>query len=131
MSLNLTKVVIAYGVIGVVMYGGGAVGQEQLGILSVVIDITGDGVVSSGGAVGALQNVLDRIESVAGESGGVGLLAALLAIAGILADLIKWATWPIQVAAYVGMPGEWAALFGGVPVLMFFMTFLKLIRSSI
>jgi hypothetical protein len=128
--MRLSNIVVWYGVVGVVMWGGGVIDLSGAGILNLVIDVNASGQPVPAGVNDMLANVVDRLESNA-SSNVLGFGAALLAVAKLFTALATVASWPLVAAIQVGMPAQWAALFGGVPTLAFFMGFLKIIRSSV
>lgn len=123
--MRFTNVVLAYFVMGIVMWGGGAIVWADTGVAGLLIDDPGSGSVSQDTA-GELQQLGGPIQEAAATVGGTGLLAAW----NVLVKLIGFFFWPVVTLQGVAAPPRVWVLFGGIPTAAFYVTLVRLIRSS-
>lgn len=125
--MRFGHILVAYFLIGAVMWGGGVIGFEQIGVGGLFLDQgpTGDGLVVN-------ETQVDEFESVGGVAAtasqlfGGGLLAALQFILGILAFMF----WPVVTLMRVGAPPQVTAVAGGALLMAFVAGFLRVLRQS-
>jgi hypothetical protein len=125
MALRFSNIVVAYAVIGMVMWGGGAIAWENSGLGGVIIDAPDDGSVSTDTA-DELQSLGGPIQEAAATVGGTGLLA----VWNILIKLLGFLFWPVVTMQGAGAPPRVWVLFGGTLTIAFYAAALRLIRSS-
>ena len=125
--MRFSHIVMAYVVIGGVMWGGGVIGWDQAGIGELFIeDVSGgEGTVNEETA-SQLEQLAGPIQQAAAAVGGAGLLA----IVGILLKLFSFLNWPIWVLMAVDAPIEMVVLLGMPLTAAFYASILRLVRGS-
>lgn len=117
--VRFEDIVIAYFVIGAVMWGGGAISWGDTGVVGVFIDDPGgpDSQVQPNQQTSEqLQRSGGPVQEAMQQIGGSGLLAAWNVVAGV----IGFFAWPIGALVTVNAPPRIVVLFGGVPTVGFF-----------
>lgn len=120
------NIILVYVVIGIVMYGGGAIAFGDIGPTKVFVEQDEDGDLSANEETRTLLGQVDgAIESALTTVGGAGLVA----VYNLLTGLIGFVLWPITVLRGGGAPWDITLLFGTPPVAAFFGAFIALIRG--
>jgi hypothetical protein len=125
--MRFTKVVLAYFVIGAVMWGGGAITWGEAGVGEVLIDDP------TAGAEGVDESQTDQLEGLPSVIGGLastvsggGLQAAL----GLLSSLFGVLAWPVAVLHSNGAPPSVTMLLGGSMTTAFYVSIIRALRGS-
>lgn len=124
--VNFGRVIMAYFVIGMVMFGGGAVGFQGTGVGKFFVDTNSagqvtpaDGPSSNANGIGAqLGNLVDSF------------IGGILVVWNLAVGLIGFLNWPIIVLTKVNAPPIAVMLLGGTFTVAFYVSIIKLIRSS-
>jgi hypothetical protein len=126
--MRFSQILVAYFVIGAVMWGGGVISWDQSGVATVFIDSPNSeaGPEVNEETSGLLESLGGPILEATQSIGGGGLAATWNA----LAKFVGYLFWPITTMLSVGAPPRWTIVLGGTPTVAFFGTFLRLIRSS-
>lgn len=127
--MRFGHVVMAYFVIGTLMWGAGLITWDDSGVGSIIIDDpygNSEDQVTNEETGGALEQAGGAIREAAAAVGGAGLLAVWDFLAGLTGFLF----WPVTVLISVNAPAEFIGLFGGVPTLGFYLGLLRMIRGS-
>jgi len=113
--MRLQNIILAYFLIGAVMWAGGAIAYEDVGIGQEFVNQSDSGVVPDeqraedvDDSSGAIQSVTESL--VGGLAAGLGLLST------ITGDLF----WPPTVMTVLGAPTPVAVLLGGAPTVAFY-----------
>ena len=123
--MQFRKIVLAYFVIGAVMYGGGGINWDNAGLAKWFITNDDDGVGVQDQTTTKLQGVGGAIQSLVDAFGGPAILVWNLAV-GLLAYL----HWPVTVLATNNAPPRLTLLLGGGLVVGFYMSVVGLVKSS-
>lgn len=124
--VRLGEVIIAYFLIGSLMWAGGLIAWGDAGVGSVFMNPTGD-------TVAANQSTGEQVEQAGGPiqqavdtvSGG-----GLLAVWNLVTSILTFFFWPIAVLQTVHAPAELVVLAGGVFVVAFFVGLMRLVRAG-
>lgn len=126
--MRASEVILIYFVMGAVMFGGGAVNFEQVGVASFFFTQSGGGGSVFAPAGNALANLND--------AGGMLESVATLAIGGILlvwnliVAIIGFLHWPIWTLRGVNAPPEAVLLLGGSLTAAFYLSVIQLLNRS-
>lgn len=123
--MRFGNIVVAYFVIGAVMWGGGAIAWDQAGVGELFIENPAESEVNEETSED-LTRLGGPINDVAGSLGASGLVA----VWNVLVKLIGYLFWPITVLLSVDAPAEVVVLGGGTPVVAFFTSVLRMVRGS-
>lgn len=123
--MNLGELVLAYFVIGAVMFGGGAIDFDEAGITKLMIS-------NEGGEVGIADSFIAQWKSITTsptifESIG----GAMIMIWDLLVLFLGGAFWPVLVMASNDSPTTVTVLLGGSFAMAFVVAGLRFIRSSL
>jgi len=119
-----TNVVMAYFVIGAVMWGGGVLAWQQTGVAQAVIENPETGDVNEELSQTAQRqgNIVDQISALA-----AGPIQLVFNLAGAL---LAYLFWPITALLVTGAPMRITVLLGGAPTLAFYLGLIRLVRTS-
>lgn len=112
-------VILAYFIIGVIMWGGGAIDYGETGLVGQFISSTGGGgdpVEVNEEAAQQLEQSGGPIQEAAQQIGG----SALLAVWNLIAGTIGYLFWPVGVLVGSNAPPQASILFGGSLTVAFF-----------
>jgi len=123
--MQWTNIVFAYFVIGAVMWGGGAIAWGDSGVAGLIIEDPQTGDLSTETADN-LEGLGGPIREAAATLGGTGLLA----VWNIVIKFLSFFFWPIVTLQGAGAPPRIWVMFGGTPTAAFWVTLIRLIRSS-
>lgn len=124
--VRFSNIVIAYFVIGAVMWGGGAIAYGNSGLAQEFIDISDGSASGDQGLLNSISNMDVPILSSAASAA-----TGLIAIWGILEKIIAFLFWPLTIVATAGFPLRIQVLVGGVFMVGFLMSLLRVIRGSV
>jgi len=124
--MRLGEVVLAYFMIGSLMWAGGAIIWQDAGVGTLLINVNDSSAEPKSETGGLLESLGGPIKTAAQAAGAVGLLA----IWNVLVKLIAFLFWPIVVLLSVNAPTEGVVIAGGGMVVAFFMAVLRLVRGS-
>lgn len=123
--VRFSHIMIAYFVMGAVMWAGGAIAWGNAGVGGLLIDDPSTGDLNSS-TTDQLEKADGPIEQAVGSVGG----GALLAVWGIVSGIFGYLFWPISVLVSNGAPARvWVPL-GGAPTVAFYGALIRLIRTS-
>lgn len=123
--MNFKKIILAYFVIGAVMYGGGAIVMDDSGLTQWFIDTDGDQVGVEDQSTEKLEGVGGAIKSVVDAFGG-----PLVLVWNTVVDFIGFMHWPVVVLASNNAPPKFTILFGGSLTAAFYVSIIGLVMSS-
>ena len=122
--MNLQKVVMAYFLIGSVLWAGGAVPWTDAGVGGLFVDASGTDVATNESVaedVGNSEGVISEfVRATVGPA-----VAALRIIGGVLNYLF----WPVTTLSAAGAPTELVVLLGGTPTVALFMAVARFVRG--
>jgi hypothetical protein len=124
--MRLTKLILAYFLIGAVMWGGGVVDWQDAGVGQLIIQDAGSNPEANQQTADQLSSLGGPIQLAASTVEGAGLIA----VWNILVKIIAYFNWPIVTLLSVDAPPRVAVIFGGTPVVAFYGAFIRLVRSS-
>lgn len=124
--MRFGNILLAYFVIGAIMWGGGLVSWDKAGVGHLIVKNPSNGDVQvNNNTSEQLGKLGGPIQTAVGEFGG-----GLIAIWSILKSLIGYLFWPIIVLKVVNAPPRVIVLGGGIYVVAFFSAALRLVRRS-
>jgi len=123
---RFAQVLLAYFVIGAVMWGGGAIVWEEAGVGGLIIeDVSGENVDVNENTSDQLERSGGPIREAASAFGG-----PILAIWNFVVRFIGFLFWPVTVLQTVNAPPRAVVLAGGSLSVMFLGGVIRLIRRS-
>jgi len=122
--MRWVNIILAYFVIGAVMWGAGLIAWSQAGVGLLFIDSPANG-------VDVNENTTQDVEQSGGpiQQAASTVSGPLVAVWNLLVRLIGYLTWPITVLQSVGAPPRIIVLLGGTPTVGFFATLIGVIRG--
>lgn len=126
--MRFGQLVVAYFLIGSVMWAGGAIAWSDAGVGNFLITADADEgtVEQSANTTDDLTELGGPIEEAASQVDGLGLLA----VWNLLVKLIGYLTWPITVLQSVDAPVEIVVILGGTFQMAFFVSVIRVVRGS-
>lgn len=122
---RFAAVLLAYFVIGAVMWGGGAIAWSDSGVGGLIIKDTAGGVDVNENTSEQLERSGGPIREAAAQLGG-----PILAIWNFVVQFIGYLFWPVTVLQSVNAPPRAIVLAGGAMSVMFLGSVIRLIRRS-
>lgn len=127
--MRISNVIIAYFVIGAVMFGGGAIDFEEAGVANFFLEQESPDEVRPTTGNESATGELDSV------GGAITELAELLAgpiifVWNLFVGLIAYLNWPVFVLISHNAPMGVVVLLGGTPTAMFYMGVIRLVRTS-
>ena len=125
--MRFSHIIMAYFLIGAIMWAGGAIPWSNAGLGEIVVDDP------TNGTEGINNETAEDLESTGGpiqeaiSSVGGG---ALLAVWKLIRGLVSFMFWPMSVLISNGAPPQVWVVLGGVPTVAFYGAFIRLIRTS-
>lgn len=124
--MRLSRVVMAYFLMGAVMWGGGVIAWDDAGVGQILIQSAdSDAAVNQQTSEdlsqlgGPIQTALSTVQS-----------AGLVAIWNVLVKLVGFLNWPVVVMLSVDAPPRITVIGGGTPTMAFWVAFIRLVRTS-
>lgn len=105
--MKLSQVLIAYFLVGALMWGGGVIDWADAGVADLIVTPGNNSVQTNSSTGGDVTGLDDPIRS---SDSDVGLLTALL---GLIAKLAGYLFWPVTVLLSVEAPAEIVVIAGG------------------
>lgn len=124
--VRLGEVVIAYFLIGALMWAGGVIDWQEAGVGSVFVDPEGNATSTNASTGEQLEQAGGPIQQAANTVSGGGLLA----VWGLVTSILAFLFWPVTVLQSVQAPSEIVVLVGGPLVVAFFMAIILTIRGA-
>lgn len=127
--MRLGAMVMAYFMIGSLLFVGGAIPADQAGLVNSFVDTdTGNAEEEvSADEGGFLSNLVGPVENALNTVAGGGLIAALNKIDAFLG----YVAWPFTIMSYWGAPLEMRILMAGPLTVGFTIGGLRVLRSSL
>jgi len=124
--VRFSNIVLAYLMIGAVMWAGGAVAWGDAGINQFFIDQSSDGTIeATQGPQEELGGVGSTIQNVIASFG-----APLVLIWNLVTGIISWLNWPLAVLVSVNAPPRITVLVGGPMTAAFYLSIIRVVRTS-
>jgi hypothetical protein len=123
--VRFSSIIVAYFVIGALMWGGGAIAWDDTGLGGLIIDDPVNGVQTNESTADELENAGGPIQQSLQQLGG-----PLLAIWSIIVQFIGYLFWPIMVLQTANAPPRITVLLGGSFSVAFLSGTVRLIRGS-
>lgn len=126
--MRFQHVILAYFIVGAVLWGGGVLDWNETGVGTFIIDDptahTADATTNSEtqGILGNIGNAI--VQAVSSFVGG------LMIVWNILSKLIGYFFWPITVMQSVNAPPRMVVVVGGTMSMMFLAAFIRVLRAS-
>lgn len=121
-----SQIVITYLVIGVVMFGGGAIAWDDVGIADHFVDFDDGNPTADGQSGEELNDVGGAIEGAIDS-----FIGGVVIVWGLVTGLIGFMNWPIIVLNSNNAPPIATALLGGPLTAAFYMSIIRIIRTSV
>jgi hypothetical protein len=122
---RFAAVMLAYFLIGAVMWGGGVITWNETGIGGMIIEDTANGVSVNENTSQTLEQSGGPIRQAAATMGG-----PILAIWNFIVQFIGFLFWPVTVLQSVSAPPRAVVTAGGALTVMFLGAVIRLIRRS-
>lgn len=119
------NVILAYFVLGAVMWGGGAIAWSESGVGTLFIDDPQTGETNDETA-GQLSESGGPIQQAVTSVGG----GAVIAVYNLLVRFFGYLFWPITTLSGLNAPPSVVVLLGGTPTVAFFGAIIQIIRGS-
>lgn len=123
--MKFSNVIIAYMLVGSMMWAGGVLAWDNVGVSSVFVDQDGNDVEGNEETANELEDSGGPIQNAVQALGG----GALLAVWNLISKLIGAFIWPITALSAIGAPIEVVVIGGGSLSAAFFVSFVRLIRG--
>lgn len=125
--MRFGEILLAYFMIGAVLWGGGVIQWEKAGVGVLIIDQPGDGDVDVNEETGeTLEDAGGPIQQVGSQFEGTGLVA----VWNIIVPFLGYLFWPITVLIAVNAPPRVIVVLGGGVTMGFLGAVIKLVRTS-
>lgn len=123
--MRMGNLVLAYFIIGTVMWGGGALTFEEAGVVTAVVTI-------DGGQIGVNETFAGEIERQDSIIGGVvtAFGAGLLIVWNLIFAILKFIHWPLVTLIQNHAPPAITVLLGGGMTLSFYLALISLVTRS-
>lgn len=122
--MKFSNIILAYFMIGAVLWGGGVIGWDNSGVVGVVVDDPASGQVDSETA-GNVENSQNIFQQAAKATGGGALLAAV----NVIGSFLEFVGWPLAVLYRLQAPIEVQVLLGGGLTTAFIAAFARYARG--
>lgn len=123
--MQFSNLIMAYFVIGAVMWGGGAIDYQESGVAAFFVDNNSGDVAGSEQAESNLSGIGGAIQSVVDMFAG-----PLIIIWNLVVGLTAFMHWPIVVLEGNNAPPSVTVLLGGGFVVGFYMSLIGLVTRS-
>ena len=120
--MRFQKVILAYFVIGALLWSGGVIQWNETGMVGYMMDSPGE---VNEGTSDELQSVGGPIQQAVGD-----LTGGLVAIWNILVQLFGYLFWPILTLQSVSAPPRVTVLVGGSLTVALLGAFIRIVRQS-
>jgi hypothetical protein len=127
--MRFSKIILAYFVMGSVMWGAGVIAWEDAGIGSTVIEQE-DGEIEANDGEGSIQSDLLGLGGPISSAVNTVAGGALLAVWQLISGLIGFIFWPVTVLMLVNAPSSIVVTAGGSLVMIFVGGTLRIVRGS-
>lgn len=124
--MNFAHWLMVYFLMDAVMWGGGAIAWDKVGVGALVLDVDGSKVEANESTTGDLEKIGGPIQEAQTSVSGGGLIAILYIVFKVLGFIF----WPIAVTISQGMPIEVIVLLGGTPSIGMLGAAIQMIRRS-
>jgi len=124
--MRLSSILMAYLIIGAVMWGGGVIAYDDAGVAGYLVEDP-EAQELNENVTDELQNSRGPIQEAAGAIGGGGLLAVWNLVSGLFGFFF----WPVTTLMNLGAPPAATVLLGGTLSLGFLLGIIRIVASSI
>lgn len=124
--MDYSNIILAYFVIGVVMFGGGAINYQNAGVATFFVDQ------QASGGFGPAQESQQDIESIGGAiTDLIGqAFGAIALVYNLILGLLIYLHWPVFVLSSNNAPPMATVLLGGSFTVAFYMSVVRLVTAS-
>lgn len=112
--MQFNRIILAYFMIGAVMWGGGAIDYENAGVSEMFIEESGGEFVINEDTSGDLSESGGPIQTAAANVAG-----GLIAVWNLISKALGYLFWPITVMQSANAPPRVVVLLGGAPTAAF------------
>lgn len=123
--MRFTNIIMAYLVIGIVMFGGGAVDFEDSGVTTFFVDQSGSDIEPDQEATNKSQNVGGAIKSVIDK-----LVGPIVIVWNLAVSFISYLNWPVIVLMSADAPPVMTLLLGVPLTAGFYLSLIRLVKTS-
>lgn len=123
--MRFSRIVLAYFVLGAVLFGGGAISYDDAALNSFFVKDTAEGFEANSETEGNLSNIENALGSLVGE-----FLGAIQLVYNLIVGMLGFLNWPIVVLATNNAPPMATLLIGGSLSVAFYMSVIRLVQSS-
>lgn len=123
--MRFSDVILAYVVIGGVMFGGGAIAWDDAGVAGWFVEDTSTGFEPSDNTTGKAQDVEGSIKNIVGQFAG-----PLVIVWNFVVAFVSFINWPIVVLASNNAPPVIILILGVPLTAAFYLSLVRLVRTS-
>lgn len=133
--MRFTNVILAYFVIGVVMFGGGAIDYQDSGVSTFFVETNKTTTAAGGNNSTTLKPSAEAESGLSAIGGAIGdlvgqFLGAIQLVYNLIVGLLGFLNWPIIVLLGVNAPPLAVLLIGGTFSAAFYLSVIRLIQQS-
>jgi hypothetical protein len=123
--MRFSTIILAYFVVGAVMFGGGAIDYEEAGVATFFVEEDGGTFGPDEETAGELEGLGGAIQQLLGE-----FIGAIQLVYNLIVSLLGFLNWPLVVLSSANAPPMAVLLLGGTFTAAFYMSVIRLIQSS-
>jgi hypothetical protein len=128
--VRFSQIIVAYFVMGAVMWAGGAIAWDEAGVGTLFVDDP-----DASGQVDVDDDTADDLEGAGGPiqeaASAAGVGGGLLAVWNLIVKVISSLFWPIITLDGLGAPASVTVIIGGTPTVAFWGAVLRVLRDSV
>lgn len=124
--MRMAEILLAYFLMGAMLWGGGVIDWDQSGMAQVVVSPTDTGATANESTGAEIRQMGGPIQQAAAAVGAGGLLA----VWNFLALLLGMMFWPITALNSINAPPEVVVVVGGTFSMVFIGALLRAVRSD-
>lgn len=123
--MRVENIIVAYFLIGAVLWAGGAVPWVEAGVGESFVNA------SDGDNVTVEEDREDELDQGSGTFADIveSTVGVVVGVVNVLSGLVGYLFWPISTLNSAGAPVELVVLLGGTPTVAFFMSVLRFVRG--
>lgn len=123
--MRFGRIILAYFVIGSVMIGGGAIDFGEAGVAEFFVEPSGNSYAPAQDASTTLGGLENAISQLVGQ-----FLGALQLVYNLIVGLLAYLNWPVVVLLSNNAPPMAVLLLGGTFEVAFYVSVIRLVRTS-
>lgn len=123
--MNYANIILAYFVIGSVMFGGGAINYDESGVATFFVESDQGGFGPAEESTNDLEGIGGAITDLVGQAFG-----AIALVFNLIVGLLAFLHWPVVVLSSNNAPPMATLLLGGSFTVAFYMAVIRLVTAS-